>query len=68
MHKAAHSISLCSLLDEHNSVVDGVLEVQIRKGHAHYRLAQKVPTLFQRNITNPASNFARVCNSKVSAE
>jgi DNA-binding HxlR family transcriptional regulator len=27
--------------------VDGVLEVQIRKGHAHYRLAQKVPTLFQ---------------------
>ena len=26
--------------------VDGVLEVQIRKGHAHYRLAQKVPTLF----------------------
>jgi hypothetical protein len=27
-------------------VVDGVLEVQIRKGHAHYRLAQKVTTLF----------------------
>jgi hypothetical protein len=22
--------------------VDGVLEVQIRKGHAHYRVAQKV--------------------------
>jgi DNA-binding HxlR family transcriptional regulator len=27
--------------------VDGVLEVQTRKGPAHYRLAQKVPTLFQ---------------------
>jgi hypothetical protein len=26
--------------------VEGVLEVQIRKGHAHYRPAQKVPTLF----------------------
>ena len=26
--------------------VEGVLEVQLRKGHAHYRLAQKVPTLF----------------------
>jgi hypothetical protein len=25
---------------------DGVLEVQIRRGHAHYRLAQKEPTLF----------------------
>jgi hypothetical protein len=25
---------------------EGVLEVQIRKGHAHYRLAEKVPTLF----------------------
>jgi hypothetical protein len=27
-------------------VVDGTLEVQIRKGHAYYRLAQKEPTLF----------------------
>jgi hypothetical protein len=26
--------------------IDGVLEVQIRKGHAYYRLAQKEPTLF----------------------
>jgi hypothetical protein len=26
--------------------VAGVLEVQIRRGHAHYRLAQKIPTLF----------------------
>jgi hypothetical protein len=25
---------------------DGVLEVQIRKGHAFYRVAQKEPTLF----------------------
>jgi DNA-binding Lrp family transcriptional regulator len=25
---------------------DGVLEVQIRKGHAHYRIAQKEPALF----------------------
>lgn len=26
---------------------DGILEVQIRRGHAHYRLAQKILTLFQ---------------------
>jgi hypothetical protein len=26
--------------------VDGVLEVQIRRGHAHYRAVQKEPTLF----------------------
>lgn len=25
---------------------DGVLEVQIRKGHAYYRVAQKEPILF----------------------
>lgn len=25
---------------------DGVLEVQIRRGHAYYRIAQKEPTLF----------------------
>jgi hypothetical protein len=25
---------------------DGVLEVQLRRGHAYYRVAQKAPTLF----------------------
>jgi DNA-binding Lrp family transcriptional regulator len=25
---------------------DGVLEVQLRRGHAYYRIAENVPTLF----------------------
>jgi len=34
------------LIEFDNATKQVRLEVQIRKGHAHYRLAQKVPTLF----------------------